>query len=47
MQRVCSLTYVSYLVSHHVLVVIDSGEGNLFLFRAGRHHKQPLQQRNK
>lgn len=39
----CSLTYVCYLVSHHVLVVVDPGKGNLLLLGAGRHHKQPLQ----
>lgn len=47
MQYICSLTYISYLVSHHVFVVVDSGEGNLLLLGAGRHHKQPLDKGDK
>lgn len=38
------LTYVGYLVSNHVLVVVDSGKGNLFLLGVGRYHEQPLKQ---
>lgn len=38
------LTYIGDLVSHHVLVVVDSGKRNLLLLWAGRHHKQPLDQ---
>lgn len=47
LESVCGLTDVSDLVSHHVLVVVDSGKRNLLLLGTGRNHKQPLHEQNK
>lgn len=42
MEELLSLTDVGHPVSHQVLVMVDSGKGDLLLLGAGRDHEEPL-----